>query len=138
MKQAVLWLVGGAAAAVLAFAIGRALHPPAESAFAYDTSAPAYGTPASVAATSDGGFTGFGGSGPFEGATIVSGRVTGTTADTISIESAGGIRSTLRSGAGSPLRRIEAAPASALQPGVSVIVRRDGDDAVAVLVVEAP
>jgi hypothetical protein len=116
--------------AAAAFLAGRALHPEAGAASAFDLDADAYEASSALAGLSKAGFSGFTESGA-EGRTVISGRVINVTAESITVEGRGGQRSTLRlSGQGQP-RRLEAASRDAIRAGVTVIVRRDPGSGVA-------
>lgn len=130
----------GVMLAVAGFFAGRELRNDNGSAAAYDFKAPAYAPSDPIAGFSRGGFTGFGETPGLDGKTIIAGRVIELTGDSFTLESAAGVRSTVRLADEAPLRRIEAATAAALRPGANVIVRKQPgkDEAAAVLVVAAP
>lgn len=132
------WLVAALAVAVVGFFAGRGLHSDGEEVSAFDFDAPAYGATKSIAGVTHGGFTGFGETPGLEGRTVVAGRVVAASADSLTVESQQGVRSTLRLSGGASLRRIEAAGREALRPGVTVVVRREaGSDEVAALLIVA-
>lgn len=117
--------------AALGFFAGRSLRPESGAAYSFEAGAPALES-VSSAGTSKGGFTGF-----TEGAdarTVVSGRVVSSTDSAITLQRADGTTTTLRVTPQSPLRRLEAADRAAVRTGAQVLVRRSGDDAVAILV----
>jgi hypothetical protein len=135
-RTQVAWLTAVAVLAVAAFFSGRALHPEASSASAFDLDADAYQASSAIAGLSKAGFSGFT-EGGAEGRTVISGRVISVAPDSITVEGRGGERSTLRlSGQGQP-RRLAAASKDAIRPGVTVIVKREpgSDIAKAVLVI---
>ena len=130
------WLTAAGILALAAFFMGRALHPGASSASAFDLDTGAYEASGAIAGLSKAGFSGFT-EGGAEGRTVISGRVISVTPDSITVEGQGGQRSTLRlSGQGQP-RRLEPAAKDAIRAGVTVIVRREAgsDVAKAVLVI---
>jgi hypothetical protein len=129
------WTAAGLIVVIAAFATGRALYPTAESSFAYETDAPAYEPAASVEGRSRAGFAGVGVSGAIDGQIVFAGRVVDIKSNALTLESVDGVPSVIGISAASPVRVIEAATTAALRPGASVLVQRDGDDAVAVLVV---
>ena len=118
----------------LGFFLGRSLRPQSGAAYSFDATAPALEAVTS-AATSKGGFTGFS-----EGAdarTVISGRVVSATSTSITLQRAEGTTTTLRVTAQSPLRRLEASERGAIRSGAQVLVRREGENATAVLVLSA-
>ena len=122
--------------AVVAFFGGRTLRGSSSPTAAVDPSGEAFDTPAVVAGSSAGGFTGFGPEAGLGGRTVLAGRVASVNAGAIAVESADGVESTIRVSSESRIFRLEAAGREALRPGSTVIVRRaeDGAEAGAVLV----
>jgi hypothetical protein len=128
--------------AAVGFIGGRALGSDGSqgASYTYDLDTPPYTSPASTSGLSKGGFSGFGASG-IDGETIVSGRVRSVTADSITLETSSGGAEVVRITGPGALRRIEAASASLLRPGASVVVRstpEDQDAATSVLVLSEP
>jgi hypothetical protein len=138
-RSAGLWLAAGLVVAVAAFFGGRALHGDGSSAGAFDFDAPAYGSVKSIAGLSRGGFSGFGDTPGLDGRTVIAGRIVSAAADSITVESSQGVRSTLRISSAAPLRRLDTSGREALRPGVTVVVRRsDSGEPAAVLIVAEP
>ncbi|HLF75894.1 MAG TPA: hypothetical protein VJB57_00240 [Dehalococcoidia bacterium] len=131
------WLLAGASVALAAFLAGRALHPEAAVETSFDLSSAAYEAAESVAGLSKGGFSGFTEAGG-DGRTVIAGRVVMVSADSITVEGTSGQRSTIRLPGQGPLRRLEPSMRESLRPGVTVLVRRQGEAAEAVLVVAEP
>jgi hypothetical protein len=115
----------------LGFFAGRSLRPQSGAAYTFDTAAPAL-EPVVSAATSKAGFTGF-----TEGAdarTVISGRIVSASDSAITLQRPDGTTTTLRVTPQAPLRRLEAADRTAIRPGAQVLIRRNGDDATALLI----
>ena len=129
------WAVAGVIVAALGFVAGRGMNSEDVVAPAFDLEASSYDAPASAAGLSKGGFSGFGESEGATGRTVVAGKVVAVTGDSLTIESPSGQRSMVRLTSSQTLRRLEPATREALRPGASVLIRRDGDSAQAVLVV---
>jgi hypothetical protein len=136
--QRYVWLGAALVVAVAAFFGGRGLRPEERASFVFDTDQPAYDQAAAVAALSEGGFSGFGEVPGLEGGTVLAGEVTNISADTLTLKPATGAEMTLRVSSGSPVRLIEPSTRAALRPGVTVVVRTEGDSAEAVLIVAEP
>ena len=122
-----------AAAVIVAFGFfaGRSLRPQSGAAYTFEAAVPAL-EPVVSAATSKAGFTGF-----TEGAdarTVISGRVVSATDTAITLQRPDGTTTTLRVTPQSPLRRLEASDRTFIRPGAQVLVRRNGEDATAVLI----
>lgn len=135
------WFVAAIGITVAAFVIGGSLKPVADPHYLFDLDAPAYQADLrTIAATSQGGFTGFGDSGGGDDRTVLGGRVVEVSAASLTLETPTGVRTTLRLGATSRLSRLETASRDQLQPGATVIVVRGEQDgeATAVLVVSQP
>jgi hypothetical protein len=132
MNRRTATLVAVAAIVVaLGFFAGRSLRPQSGAAYSFDVDAPALEAVVSAGA-SKAGFTGFS-----EGAdarTVISGRVVSATDTAITLQRPDGTTTTVRVTPQSPLRRLEASDRAAIRTGAQVLVRRSGDDAVAVLV----
>jgi hypothetical protein len=124
-------VVAAAVVVALGFLVGRSLRPESGAAYSFEADAPALQAVAS-AATSKAGFTGFS-----EGdqRTVISGHVVSATDTSITLQRADGTTTVLRVTPQAPLRRLEAAERGAIRAGAQVLVRRDGDDVVAVLIV---
>ena len=136
MKRGVtLGLIAAAALVVaLGFFVGRSLRPDSGAAYSFDAGAPALEAVTS-AATSKAGFTGF--DEGTDARTVISGRVVSATDTSITLQRADGTTTVLRVTPQAPLRRLEASERGAIRTGAQVLVRRDGNDATAVLVVAA-
>jgi hypothetical protein len=91
-----------------------------------------------AAGVSRAGFSGFGSISGLDGEATLTGRVRSVAADSISLETGDGRVTSLRLTGAGPLRRIEPASITSLQPGMTIVVRTDGDDAVAVLILATP
>lgn len=137
-----VWLVAAAVVMTAAFFGGRALgSDDAGSSYSYELDSPPYAAASTGAASSKGGFSGFGASSGINGETVVSGRVRSVSTEAITLETAGGGTEVVRITGPGTLRRIESAPAVALRPGMSVVVRTAStgvDTASAVLVLAEP
>jgi hypothetical protein len=130
-RPAVILAVAAVVIVALGVIAGRSLRPESGAAYSFDASAPAFETVQS-AGTSKAGFTGF-----TEGAdarTVISGRVVSATDTAITLQRPDGSTTVLRVTPQSPFRRIEASDRAAIRTGAQVLVRRSGDDAVAILV----
>jgi hypothetical protein len=127
-------VLAAALVVALGFFAGRSLRPQSGAAYSFDAAAPAL-QPATPAATSKGGFTGF--SEGSDARTVISGRVISANDTSITLQQADGTTTALRVTAQSPMRRLEASDRSSLRSGTQVLVRRAGDDATAVLVLAA-
>jgi hypothetical protein len=115
----------------LGFFTGRSLQPQSGAAYSFDADAPALDAVVS-AGTSKAGFTGFS-----EGAdarTVIAGRVVSASDTAIALQRPDGTTTTVRVTPQSPLRRLEASDRTAIRTGAQVLIRRSGNDAVAVLV----
>jgi hypothetical protein len=134
------WLALVPVIAIGAFFGGRALRPDAVASYGYDLDTPAYKAALATAATSKGGFSGFGAEGTIDGETLVSGRIAAINADTLTIETERGEAIPIRITGAGPLRRIEAASMSALRPGMTVVARTgsDGGEVAALLIIATP
>lgn len=130
-RRVVVFVLGAVVVIALGFFAGRSLRPESGAAYSFDAKAPALEAAAS-AATSKAGFTGFA-----EGAdarTVISGRVVSANDSAILLQRPDGTTTTVRVTPQSPLRRLGASDRSGIRTGAQVLVRREGDDAVAVLV----
>jgi len=122
--------------ALVAFFGGRALHSQTSTESAFDFNSPAYQGAPAVAGFSKGGFSGFGEISGFEGRTVVAGKIVSADAAAIVVESAAGVRSTVRLEGAEPLQIIR--PGSRADLGitmsVAIITAQDSDEAAAILV----
>ena len=134
-RNIAVWAGAGIALVLVAFFAGHQLRPEPATAKAFDQDGPAYEVAKEAAGVSKGGFSGFGESPGPDGRTVVAGRVVSVNGDTVTVDSPSGQKSTIRLTGNGPLRRLEASSREALRPGMSVLVRRDGNQAEAVLVV---
>ena len=134
-----LWLALVPVVAVIAF-FGAGLLRGEDSvpSFDYESSAPAYGAGVPAPGLSKARFSGFGGVSGLDGEATLTGRVRSVAADSISVETSDGKVTSVRLTDAGPLRRIDAASITSLQPGMTVVVRTDGDDAAAVLILATP
>ncbi|HEY7467358.1 MAG TPA: hypothetical protein VIB47_11770 [Dehalococcoidia bacterium] len=140
-QKFIAWGVAAVAIGVAAFLVGGALKPEEPPHYLFDVEAPAFQTDlASIAATSQGGFTGFGELAGGDDRTVLGGRVVEVSATSLTLETQQGSRTTLRLAANSKLWRLDAGSISSIKPGATVIVKRGAaqDDAAAVLVVSKP
>jgi hypothetical protein len=125
-------VVAAAVIAAFGFLVGRSLHPQAGAAYSFEASAPALES-VTVAATSKAGFTGF-----TEGSdarTVISGRVVSAADTSITLHRADGTTTSLRVTPQASLRRLEPSDRAAIRTGAQVLIRREGDNASAVLVI---
>ena len=130
-RRAGALVLAAAIVVALGFFAGRSLRPESGAAYSFEPNPPALESVVS-AATSKAGFTGF-----TEGAdarTVISGRVVSASDSAITLQRQDGTTTVLRVTAQSPLRRLEPGDRAAIRTGAQVLVRRSGDDAVAVLV----
>jgi hypothetical protein len=121
--------------------VGGALKPEEPPHYLFDVDAPAFQTDlASIAATSQGGFTGFGELAGGDDRTVLGGRVVEVSATSLTLETPQGSKTALRLGANSKLWRLDTGSSASIKPGATVIVKRGdaADDAAAVLVVSQP
>jgi hypothetical protein len=137
----IAWGAAAVVIAVAAFFVGGALKPEEPPHYLFDVDAPAFQTDlASIAATSQGGFTGFGELAGGDDRTVLGGRVVEVSATSLTLETSQGSRTTLRLGATSKLWRLDTGSSSSIKPGATVVVKRGdaADDAAAVMVVSQP
>ena len=135
-----LWALAAVIIAAVSYYAGTALRPAEEPYYIFDTDAPAYNDPTGVAATSRGGFTGFGESDGSRSRVVIGGRVIEKTGDSITLEGSLGQRTSIRFGESPRVVRLDGGSADLLRPGVSVAVRLNeaGDTVEAVLVLSQP
>jgi hypothetical protein len=135
-----LWSLAAVTVALASFFAGSALKPDEEPYYIFQTDAPAYAEPSGVAATSPGGFTGFGETDGSNSRVVLGGRVVEKDGDSITLEGTQGQRASLRFGESPRILRLDTGSASLLRPGVSVAVRLNeaGDTVEAVLVLSQP
>jgi hypothetical protein len=135
-----LWVFAAVLLAAASYYVGTTLKPGQKPYYIFDTQAPAYGEPSSIAATSPGGFTGFGETDGSDSRVVVSGRVVEMTEDSLTLEGTFGQRTSLRFGDSPRISRLDEANADILRPGVMVSVRLNdaGDTVESVLVLSQP
>jgi len=135
-----VWTLAAVGVAVAAFFAGSRLKPKEELHFVYDTEAVAFAEVAPIAATSRGGFTGLEGMGPGSTRAVIAGRVVELAPGRIVLESADGVRTSVRFGPQPKLWRLEPGDRSLLVAGATVAVRKGeaDDEAAAVLVLGGP
>jgi hypothetical protein len=138
-RKLIAWVVAGIAVAGIAFVAGRELRPASSEVSAFDLNAPVYETGKLAVGYSKAGFTGFGETPGPDGRTVLTGRVVAIDERSITVE-AGGQRSTVRVSAETSVKRIEAAAASSLRPGASVLIRLSAgrDEATGILITGEP
>jgi hypothetical protein len=135
-----LWALAAVIIAAVSFLVGSALKPGEEPYYVFQTDVPAYAEPAGVAATSPGGFTGFGETDGSNSRVVIGGRVVEKSGDSITLEGTQGQRTSLRFGGSPRISRLDPAAEDLVRPGVSVAVRLNeaGDTVEAVLVLSQP
>ena len=135
-----LWALTAVAIAASAFFVGTTLKPGEEAYYLFDTQAPAYGEPSALAATSPGGFTGFGEAGGAAGRVVLSGRVIELTESSITLEGSLGQTTALTFGEAPRVYRLDAGSSDLLRPGVTVALRLNeaGDTVEGILVLSQP
>ena len=135
-----LWALAAVVIAAASYFAGSALKPGEDPYYVFDTAAPAYGDPSGIAATSPGGFTGFGETDGSNSRVVISGRVIEKSDDAITLESPLGRQTSLRFGDAPRIFRLDSGELGLLRPGVSVAVRLNpaGDTVEAVLVLSQP
>ncbi len=77
-----LWAFAAVVIAAASYFVGTTLKPGEEPYYLYNTQAAAYDAPSAIAATSPGGFTGFGETDGSDSRVVLSGRVIDITGDT--------------------------------------------------------
>jgi hypothetical protein len=134
------WTVIAIAIGAASFFVGGALRPGEEPHYVFETEAAAYDGASAVAATTKGGFTGFGEVDGSSARTVLAGRVVEKTATGIVLETPGGQRTPLRLGTSPGISRVEAGTQALLRPGVTVSVRLDASGSIveALLVLAQP
>lgn len=140
-QKFIAWGVAAVAIAIVAFVVGGALKPEEPPHYLFDVDAAAYQADIeAIAATSKGGFTGFGELTGGNDRTVLGGRVVEVGPTSLTLETQQGSRTTLRLGPNSRLARLETGARTAIRPGATVILKRgeQPDEAVAVLVVAQP
>jgi hypothetical protein len=135
-----LWFAAAAVLAAFGFLTGRALHPGAEAHHEFETDTAPYTPAEAVAGFSKGGFTGFGEITGFEGRTVLGGRIVAADPSAVTLETRGGVQTSMRLAGPPPLQVLQASDRGALRPGVTlaVIVTDGSDEAVSVLVLSPP
>ena len=134
-----LWVLAAVVIAAVAYFVGSALKPGEDPYYIYRTEAPAYDPPKTIAATSPGGFTGFGETDGTDSRVVISGRVIDLTDSQLTLEGPQG-QTTVRFGDSPPIMRLQESDQSVLQPGDKVAVRLNdaGDTAESILVLSQP
>jgi hypothetical protein len=135
-----LWVLAAVIIAGVSYFAGTTLKPGEEAYYVFDTDAPAYNEPSEVAATSPGGFTGFGETDGSNSRVVLSGRVTEMSDTSITLEGTLGQRTALEFGESPRIFRLEAGSSDLLKAGVRVAVRlNDAADTVeGVLILSQP
>jgi hypothetical protein len=136
-----IWVAAAVVIGIAAFMIGGSLKAEEPPYYVFDVSAPAYGGQLDVlAAMSPGGFTGFGDLVPGGSRTLLGGHIVELTADTMTLETAEGVRTEMRLGDAPNLTRLESGGRELLQTGASVLVKVGETEGVAaaVLVISPP
>jgi hypothetical protein len=132
----VLWVLVAVVTGAVAYWVGTQLKPGEEPFYVFDTQAPAYVAPSAIAATSPGGFTGFGETDSSDSRVVISGRVQDITDSSITLEGPQGLQTKLRFGDSPRIYELDEATADILRPGVTVAVRlNDAQDTVEGLLV---
>ena len=140
-RAAYAWLAVAVAVSVIAFVVGQSLRQDqAATIYGYELDAATYDAARPLAATSRGGFTGFGDIPGFEGATIFGGRVVEITPASLTIESTSGARTSFRLAQTPMTSRLDTSSPSSIRPGMTVVLRQTpGSDTVSsVLIVAEP
>lgn len=139
-SQYYAWIGVAAVIAVAAFFTGRELRPDTGASFDYNLAAPPFVAASPAAGLSKGGFSGFGETLGLDGKTVLSGKVTSVTSESLTLETPAGSSSTIKVTGAGPLRRIEASSVAALRPGVTVVIRMvpGSKEGAAVLIVAEP
>ena len=135
-----LWMLAAVAIAAASYFAGSSLRPDEEPHYVFDIEAPAYGEPSDIAATSPGGFTGYGETDGSSSRVVVGGRVVEMTEGSMTLEGTLGQQTSLEFGESPPILRLASGSAEMLRPGVSVAVRLNaaGDAIESVLVLSEP
>src|SRR5690606_23711087 len=130
------WALAAVVVGAVSFFVGSALKPEAAPHYVFETEAPAHDAPSAIAATSPGGFTGFGEVGGGRSRVVIAGRVVEKSGDSVVIESVYGQRTPVRFGESPRILRLEGADASLLRAGLQATLRLNeaGDTVEAVLV----
>lgn len=138
--KAIAWIAAAVVIAVSAYFIGGALKPGEEPYYIFDTEAPAFQEPSEIAATSPGGFTGFGETDGSNSRVVLSGRVVEMTETAVTLEGAEGQPTLLEFGDAPPVYRVDEGSRDLLVPGmaVSVLLDEAEETVVSVLVVSEP
>jgi hypothetical protein len=135
-----LWALAAVVIGAASYFVGTALKPGQTPFYVFDTEAPAYGAASAIAATSPGGFTGFGETDGSNSRVVVGGRVVEITGQALTLESSLGQRTNLTFADSPRIFRLEPASAETLRPGVTVAVRLNqaGDTVEGVLILSQP
>jgi hypothetical protein len=119
------WGAAAIAMAAAAFVIGGELKPADPPHYLFDVEAPAFQADVgAIAATSQGGFTGFGELDGASDRTVVGGRVVEVSPTSLTLETPEGSRTTLRLGANSKLSKLDAGARAQIRPGANVLVKQ--------------
>lgn len=135
------WVASAVLIAVASFVIGGMLKPEEPPHYVYDVTAPAYQADLGLlAAKSPGGFTGFGDLAEGNSRTVLGGRITELTGESMTLETTAGVLTTMRLGPAPKLARLIDASRDELLPGATVLVRlgEQENEAAAVLVMSPP
>ncbi len=132
------WLVAAIVVALVGALAGRALKGGGDPPFPFDASAPPYSGADLPTARSRAGFTGFNETGGLDGLTVVAGRVTAVTSDSISLDTSAGLN-VIRLSGDLKLRTLEPYQ-GAIVPGTTVVVLKNPgtDQAKSVLLILDP
>ena len=135
-----LWALAAIVIAASSYYAGTTLKPGEEPYYIFDTQAPAYGEPSALAATSPGGFTGFGETDGSASRVVISGRVIELTDASITLEGTLGQRTALSFGESPRIMRLGNGSVDLLRPGFTVAVRLNeaGDTVEGLLVLSQP
>lgn len=133
-----LWLALAVLAGAGGVFLGRAIKGAGEPAFAFDTEAPAYSAADLPLGRSRAGFTGFAETGGLDGRTIVAGKVSSVTAESITLETSAGA-TTIRVTGEQKLRALVPYQV-AIAPGTTVVIIKaaGSDEASSVLALLDP
>src|SRR5690606_31820786 len=114
--------------------------PGAEPHYVFQTDAPAYQPPSAIAATTPGGFTGFGETDGSASRVVVSGRVVEITETGLTLEGVQGQRTVITFAESPRIFRVAPPGANELKPGATVAVRLNeaGDTVEGLLVLSQP
>ena len=126
-STAALWGAGAILVAVLGFYIGGSLRPGEDPVYLFETDAPAFVTPTDIAATSPGGFTGFGETDGSNARVAIAGRIVEITDGGLVLEGAQGQRTSVSFSGEPPVLRLEGSDVDQLREGLNVALRLDDE-----------